>query len=73
MAEIIIVGLVVAAAFAVSGRYLFREVSGGEKACGSCGDDCPLASACACKPGASNTDQAPEGCPRTSGQLGHNV
>jgi hypothetical protein len=67
MVETLVVGLVVAAAFVVSGRYLFREVSGGKKGCGGgCGADCPLASACSCEPDAANTDQAPKGCPRTS-------
>lgn len=67
MTEVIIVGLVVAAAFAVSGRYLFREVAGSKKGCGAdCGEGCPLASACSCEPGAADTEQAPDGCPRTT-------
>ena len=69
MIEIIVVALVVAAAFVVSGRYLFREVSGGKKGCGTgCGDGCPLASACACEPEAAQSGQAPEECPLTTSQ-----
>lgn len=67
MIETIIVGLVVAVAFAVSGRYLFREVSGGKAGCAGCGDDCPLAGTCASKTEAVAGDHAPPSCPITTG------
>jgi hypothetical protein len=60
--ESIVVMLVVAAAFILSARYLFRSVSGKNQRCAK-GEDCPLAGGCACTPDAAQSGQAPDGCP----------
>jgi hypothetical protein len=58
MWDTIVVALIVAAALAAAGRYLYRLLTGRQKGCGTCGTDCPAcchashtdAPACECAP-----------------------
>jgi hypothetical protein len=49
MIETILIAIIVVAAAAVSLRHLLKEVATGKQPCSGCGDDCPLAGACARK------------------------